>query len=113
MKDDDFDWSFSNGDIAVHQQATIAVYLNPVNHVVVRQEGHYGPDEDMFVCIDPRNALAVAQAILNSAGVAGRLLSVPPDVPKSPATKPGSQDLFSVNQPGVEPDGERAGQQPS
>jgi hypothetical protein len=71
MSDDDFDWS-SNGEdsdsIVVNHQPAIAVYLNPRNEVVIRQEGHYGPDEDQFVFVTKDNVTKFVQAILEAAG---------------------------------------------
>jgi hypothetical protein len=51
----DFDWNPRNDDddhsIVVRGQPAIAVYLNSHDEVVIRQEGHYGPDEDNFVYV--------------------------------------------------------------
>ena len=105
----DFEWQPENRDIIVQSQAALAVYLNPLEHVVVRQEGHYGPDEDAFIIVAPHNALALAQAILDAAGIAEDHLKVPESLPKSPVTKPPKTDLVEIAQAGIVRNGRTAG----
>lgn len=65
----DFDWDGARdeGDLVIPHQAATAVYANPHGHVVIRQEGHHGPDEDAWIVIAPANARRVATAILRCA----------------------------------------------
>lgn len=48
----DFDWN-RDDTIAVPGQAAIACYLNPKGAVIVRQEGQYGSDEDVWIVLAP------------------------------------------------------------
>jgi hypothetical protein len=64
---DDFDWTDAN-NVVVHSQPATAVYLNPYGQVVVRQEGHYGPDEDQWIYVSTENVPIVTQAMLEAAG---------------------------------------------
>lgn len=66
---DDFSWADVEDDICVAGQATIACYLNPKNHIVVRQEAQFHPDEDHWIVVHPNHALALARAILDKAGL--------------------------------------------
>lgn len=68
----EFDWHPDGEDaedIIVRHQPAIAIYTNPRGDVVIRQEGHYGPEEDQFVYVSPDNALKVAQKLLDVAGI--------------------------------------------
>ncbi|MGO8842080.1 MAG: hypothetical protein ACLQF1_13405 [Methyloceanibacter sp.] len=65
---DDFDWFDKNAPIIVRSQPGIAVYLNPHDEVVIRQEGHYGPEEDRWIYITKDNVPRVVQAMLEAAG---------------------------------------------
>jgi hypothetical protein len=68
----DFDWNPSRDadhSIVVRGQPAIAVYLNPHDEVVIRQEGQYDPSDDHFVYVTKPNALMVARAVLEAAGV--------------------------------------------
>jgi hypothetical protein len=67
-----FDWNPRGADadnIVVRAQPAVAVYLNPHGEVVVRQVGHYGPDEDQFVFVAPENVLRVTKRMLAVAGI--------------------------------------------
>jgi hypothetical protein len=64
----DFDWDEIADDVVVPEQAAIAVYTNPKGHIVIRQAGQYGPDEDQWIVVAPMHALALAQAIAHAAG---------------------------------------------
>jgi hypothetical protein len=47
IQDDANEVSWNDDDcVVIPHQAAIAVYFNPHGDVVIRQEGHYGPDED-------------------------------------------------------------------
>jgi hypothetical protein len=66
----EFDWQCSAEEkeyIAVRQQRAIGIYLNPHDEVVIRQEGHYGPEEDHWIYITKDNVPKV-QALLETAG---------------------------------------------
>ena len=58
---DDFDWC-ENDCIVVASQPAVAVYLNPAHDAVIRQEGHYGLEEDQYVYITKDNVPRVVQA---------------------------------------------------
>jgi len=66
----DFNWAAAADDVVLRQQPATAIYLNPFGMVVVRQEADPFED-DPFIVIAPNNALAVAQAIIEAAGVPG------------------------------------------
>ena len=105
QRDPEFEWQPENRDVVVQSQAALAVYLNPLEHVVVRQEGHYGPDEDAFIIVAPHNALALAQAILDAAGIAGDRLNIPASLPESPVTKAGHSTPVTIDQGECQMDG--------
>jgi hypothetical protein len=70
MTRDIYDWDSQDEDAGIiirHQYAT-AVYLNPHDTVVIRQEDHYG-DEDCFVYIRPENVLRLVRALIEAAGI--------------------------------------------
>jgi hypothetical protein len=52
---DDFCWGSDNDSIIIPHQPAIAVYFNPPGEVVIRQEGHYHPDEDHWIYIQIEN----------------------------------------------------------
>ena len=68
----EFHWDEAEGDIAVPEQAAIAVYLNGKGDICIRQAGQYGPDEDQWVVVTPGNAAKLAKAILDAAGPIAR-----------------------------------------
>ncbi len=74
---DDFNWNEPNSVIVRHQPA-IAVYLNDDDEVVIRQQGHYGPDEDQWIYIAKENVQKVVQAILANAGIVDGAIAPPP-----------------------------------
>jgi hypothetical protein len=55
----DFDWRRCRDDIVVPSQPAIAVYTNPDDAVVIRQEGYYGPEEDHWVFVHRQNLHAL------------------------------------------------------
>jgi hypothetical protein len=63
---DEFDWH--DPSVVVRTQLAIAVYQNNHGEVVIRQEGQFGPDEEVFIVVAPANARAVAEAILREIG---------------------------------------------
>jgi hypothetical protein len=68
----EFDWNPNRDEdhsIVVRGQPAIAVYLNPHDEVVIRQEGQYDPSEDNFVYVTKPNALIVAKAVLEAARI--------------------------------------------
>jgi hypothetical protein len=69
MSTEFFDWRTIEEDIAVPEQAAIAVYCNPEGKIVLRQAGRYGPDEDTTIVVHPSHALALVGGILDRAGL--------------------------------------------
>jgi hypothetical protein len=66
----EFDWNPSNDvdhSIVVRHQPAIAVYLNPHDEVVIRQQDDY--DHDQFVYITKDNVLKVVERVLAIAGI--------------------------------------------
>jgi hypothetical protein len=59
----DFDWAHYRGDIVVPSQPAIAVYTNPDDAIVIRQEGQYGPDEDHWVYVHRQNLHALIRRL--------------------------------------------------
>ncbi len=57
---EDFDWE---AHTVAPTQAAIAVYENQAGAVVIRQEGQYGPDEDVWIVIQRQNLAAVIAAL--------------------------------------------------
>jgi hypothetical protein len=55
----DFNWSQDGDAVVVPHQAAIAVYENPRGEIVIRQEGHYGPDEDHWIVVSRENLVAL------------------------------------------------------
>jgi hypothetical protein len=65
METPDFDWAgVDRESVVIAGQPAIAVYLNPVGDIVIRQESQYHPDEDHFIYLRPENAGALSAAIL-------------------------------------------------
>jgi hypothetical protein len=63
---DDFNWCDTDS-IVVPSQPCIAVYINPHDAVVLRQEGPY-PEEDQWVYVTKPNVPSLVQALLEAAG---------------------------------------------
>src|SRR5262245_1667216 len=63
----DFSWRSAEEDdfIVIRSQPAIAVYLNPNNAVVIRQEGHF--DEDHWIYITRENVPKLVHALLEAA----------------------------------------------
>lgn len=70
MTDPDvFNWNPTQDEdhcIVIRHQPGIAVYTNPHDEVVIRQQGDY--DEDRFVWVTKDNVLKVAERMLALAG---------------------------------------------
>jgi hypothetical protein len=63
----EFDWNPSKDDehsIVVRHQPAIAVYLNPHDEVVIRQQDQYDESDDHFVFITKDNLLKVVERML-------------------------------------------------
>jgi hypothetical protein len=90
-----FEWRNEDGTqtehVVVRHQPAIAVYLNPHDQVVIRQEGHYDPDEDQWIYIAPDNVPKVAQAILEAAGYETATTCGRPLLPPKPEPLTGAQ----------------------
>jgi hypothetical protein len=65
---DAFDW-LETENVTVRTQMAIAVYLNPHGELVIRQEGQFHPDEDVWVVIAPDNVPAVIEAMQQAMGM--------------------------------------------
>lgn len=63
MSGDGFDWS-NRDDVVVAHQGQIAVYTNPHEDIVIRQEGDWWRKDDAWIVVRPENARALAEAIL-------------------------------------------------
>jgi hypothetical protein len=55
-----FDWEVH---IVAPSQAAIAIYENEAGAVVIRQEGQYSPDEDVWIIVQPQNLGAVIRKL--------------------------------------------------
>jgi hypothetical protein len=73
-----FNWLEAAETVVVPEQAAIAVYINVNGGIVIRQDGGW-PDEDNIVIVAPLHAEALAQAILEAAGVYSPSASGPAD----------------------------------
>ena len=68
----DFDWNPSNDTdhcIVVRHQPAIAVYANPHDEVVIRQQDQYDESDDHFVYVTKDNVLKVAERMLQVGGI--------------------------------------------
>jgi hypothetical protein len=48
----------------IHYQPRIAVYTNPVDAIVIRQEAQDCDDEDPFIMVRPENVQALVLALI-------------------------------------------------
>lgn len=62
----EFDWNDDTRRVLGHQPQT-AIYSDPNGDIVIRQQGHYGPDEDSWVYFSPENVVAVLYGIIDAA----------------------------------------------
>jgi len=60
---EEFDWDAHQADVPIRTQMAIAVYRNPADDIVIRQERRDGQDEDQFIVIQPENVSALIQAL--------------------------------------------------
>jgi hypothetical protein len=67
-QEDVFDWH-RDDSIALERQLSIAIYLNPRDHLVIRQEREADQDEDTFIYIAPQNIAAFIDHLCRVAGV--------------------------------------------
>jgi hypothetical protein len=68
----EFDWNPDNDtdhSIVVRHQPAIAVYLNPHDELVIRQQDQYDDSDDHFVFITEDNVLRVVERMLEAAGI--------------------------------------------
>ena len=63
----DFDWCCEQNIVLPEQQAT-AVYVNPADAVVIRQQAPWDQDEDSFVYVRPEYAIKFCKQVLKAAG---------------------------------------------
>ena len=76
----EFDWNPSRDtdhSIVVRHQPAIAVYTNPHDEVVVRQQDQYDESDDHFVFITKDNVRKVAERIMEVAGIEVATLAEP------------------------------------
>lgn len=84
---DFFDWD-SDEDLVVRTRRGLAVYLNTRDEIVLRQEARSDEHEDPVVLILRDDALRVARAILEAAGLTEPPLALPnPAQPMTPAER--------------------------
>lgn len=62
--DELFDWFTNNEDVVVEAQASIAIYRNRRNHIIVRAERQVEGDDDVFISIATEPALRAVIARL-------------------------------------------------
>jgi hypothetical protein len=67
-QEDVFDWH-RDDSIALERQLSIAIYLNPRDHLVIRQEREADQDEDTFIYIAPQNIAAFIDHLCRVAGI--------------------------------------------
>jgi hypothetical protein len=81
----EFDWNPSSDtehSIVVRHQPAIAVYLNPHDEVVVRQQDQYDESDDHFVFITKDNVPKVVERMLELAGLEMATHAAPLMLPK-------------------------------
>jgi hypothetical protein len=109
---DDFDWHGES--VVLRCQPAVAVYENPHGEIVIRQEGHYGPEEDQWLYITRYNAPKVAKAILALVGIELSLKAdgeiSPPRTARKGATAAERQRRYRERQRNEESDGECHGE---
>jgi hypothetical protein len=67
-QEDGFDW-YRDDSIALERQLSIAIYLNPRGHLVIRQEQEADQDEDTFIYIAPQNIRSFIDQLCDVAGI--------------------------------------------
>ena len=72
-----WDWRDDADDLVVPEQPAIAVYTNPADAVVIRQQGTWN-DDDAWIWFSPDHAPAIAKAILEAAGLDATALTPEP-----------------------------------
>jgi hypothetical protein len=60
--DDEFKWSTDNPDVLVWDRPAIAVYLNPMQQIVIREESRMGED-DAYIRVDRRDVPALIKRL--------------------------------------------------
>jgi hypothetical protein len=68
MNADAFDWAHDDSVVLRHQPG-VAVYINQRDDLVIRQEGQYHPDEDVFIYISPNNIHDVIDKLCEVVGI--------------------------------------------
>lgn len=64
----DFNWYGDEADIAIPDQAAIAVYHNPSGDIVIRQRQEWPEEQDALILVTLARASTLARAILAAAG---------------------------------------------
>lgn len=60
-----FDWNpVTNPAIVIPEQRAVAIYTNPVGHIVIREQAAWDDDRDSFVCIAPEHVDAAVDRIM-------------------------------------------------
>jgi hypothetical protein len=76
----EFNWNPSKDDdhsIVVRHQPAIAVYLNPHDEVVIRQQDQYDESDDHFIYITRDNVLKVVEKMMELAGIEATRTAAP------------------------------------
>lgn len=76
----EFDWEADADSVVVPEQPAIAVYKNHEGHVVIRQAGHYGPDEDQSIVIVKENVAKLVERLLEVARVEAAPTAPPSEI---------------------------------
>jgi hypothetical protein len=63
----EFDWT--QEEVVVPEQLALAVYHNTRGDIVIRQQATAWVDKDSFIVVTPANAITLAQAIADAAGL--------------------------------------------
>jgi hypothetical protein len=65
----DFAWSADQEDIVLREQPSIAIYRNPYDGIVIRQERRWDEDDDTFIVINRENIDTFLDRLTDIAGV--------------------------------------------
>ena len=63
LEDDGFKWEPGNPDILVPDRPALAVYINPWDQIVIRQEQTGWQDDDPYVRFDRRDVPALIKCL--------------------------------------------------
>jgi hypothetical protein len=87
----EFDWHPDSGDsehcVVIQRQLSIAVYRNPRDEVVIRQEDEYG-DEDDIIFVYKDNVLKLVERLLAEGGIEAKIVPAEDAAPPEPLLLP-------------------------